>query len=236
MAAETPSEHSYRLMGDEDFERFKSKVLDDEGWNLVHQENKFGPLKTWTKKTDESPIDLVKMWCEFNGVTGETLYDVLHDADYRSVWDDKMIAGYRIQELDATNEISYYAAKAPPTITNRDFLNMRSWRALTDAGEWIIMNHSELHPDMPPQKSFVRGESILTGYLVRRKEGGCILNYLTHSDPKGWIPNWVINTLASKYAPKILAKLYEACLAYEAWKEKQGTSGRPPSNKSAPGK
>jgi hypothetical protein len=41
----------------------------------------------------------------------ETLYDTLHDAEYRAVWDENMIEGKVIQQLDDWNEVGYYSAR-----------------------------------------------------------------------------------------------------------------------------
>ena len=39
---------------------------------------------------------------------------------------------------------------------------------------------------MPPQKSFIRAISHLTGYLIRPSaENGCILTYVAQCDPRG---------------------------------------------------
>jgi StAR-related lipid transfer protein 10 len=75
--------------------------------------------------------------------------------------------------------------QAPLGVTNRDFVNERSWRVLEDR-EFLIMNHSVVHPKQPEKKGFVRANSISTGYLVRRVEsGGCAMTYITQTDPKG---------------------------------------------------
>ena len=47
---------------------------------------------------------------------------------------------------------------------------------------------------------------------------GCWLGYVTHSNPKGKLPSWVINRLASSYAPRMVKRLHKACLEYPGWK------------------
>ena len=74
-----------------------TQVLESDGWTEKYRQEKFN-LVVWTKMNkDVSPIDMIRMHCEFKGVTPETLYDVLHDADYRATWDDKMITGKVIE-------------------------------------------------------------------------------------------------------------------------------------------
>jgi hypothetical protein len=66
-----------------------------------------------------------------------------------------------------------------------------------------------------------RANSIMTGYLVCvRPEGGCTLTYLTQTDPKGWIPGWLTNTVTKTFAPKLIARLEKACKGYKEWKGK----------------
>jgi hypothetical protein len=170
---------------------------------------------------------MIKMRCEFPDIAAETLYDVLHDADYRKVWDDRMISGKVIEMLDSHNEIGYYSVKVPSPLANRDFVTHRRWRADFSKGEWIICNHSVQHKDMPEIKGFVRGENILCGYIITRTENGCRLDYLAQSDLKGWIPSWLINSCSSKFAPSVSDNLHNACLKYNKWKDENEPGKKP---------
>jgi hypothetical protein len=210
---------------DADFEEFRGFCMDDEGWGEVYKDSKY---KVWSRKSSVSSINIVKARTTFDDVPAAALYDVLHDHEYRKTWDDNMIQGYVVQMLNKHTEVGYYSAKMPTTISNRDFCNLRTWRADTARNEFIIFNYSVVHTDCPEKKGFVRARSLKTGYLVQATEnGGCNFFYYSQSDPKGWIPTWVINTLMTKLPPKILDNLHKVALAYPAWKEQHDPTAKP---------
>jgi len=211
------SEQKYKLATKEDFQKFIDLCDSTNDWNVCLDE---GTLKVWDQKSSNSSINIVKAWVEFPQVDPLVLYDTLHDPDYRKVWDENMVEGFLIEQLDATNDIGYYSAKSPVSmVSGRDFVNQRSW-CIIDENTYIIFNHSEPHPKMPVKKDFVRGKSILSGYFVRRRpEGGCTLTYLTQADPQGWIPSWAVNIVTKKFAPTILRKLEAAAKNYPTWKK-----------------
>jgi len=210
-----------KIATDADFQEFIAKAKGTEGWTVQYDSP---TCKVWDKASDSS-INVVKMEAILEKVPALLLYDVLHDADYRSVWDDRMIEGFNIEQLDDNNDVGYYAAAAPMPVSNRDWVNQRSWQlygAPDKPDSCVIFNHSVLHPKQPEKKGFVRANSILTGYLVEnRAGGGSVLTYLTQNDPKGWIPSWLTNQATKKFAPQIVEKLVKASLAYEEWKGKQ---------------
>ena len=75
---------------------------------------------------------------------------------------------------------------------------MRSWMEFTN-GEYIIFNHSVPHEKLLPRKEHTRGVSYVTGYyIVPRPGGGCILNFISHSNPKGAIPHALVNIFHEK--------------------------------------
>eukprot|EP01091_Cochliopodium_minus_P020980 TRINITY_DN9383_c1_g1_i1.p1 TRINITY_DN9383_c1_g1~~TRINITY_DN9383_c1_g1_i1.p1 ORF type:complete len:216 (-),score=66.82 TRINITY_DN9383_c1_g1_i1:73-720(-) len=207
---------------EEDYKYFIGLAEEDHTVSPWTESYKGDFIYVYKRPDDKATINLVKVIAKFDGVEAKTLFDLLNDHAYRKVWDQNMIEGNIIEMLNETNEIGYYAAKVPSPLANRDFVTHRTWRGDDEKGRYIIFNRSAEHPKKPVDKNFVRGHSFCTGYLIDRDEGGCKLRYITQSDPKGWIPNWVTNTVTSKVAPGVLEKLYEAAKKYpEYLKEKK---------------
>ncbi|XP_041534467.1 START domain-containing protein 10-like [Microtus oregoni] len=125
-------------------------------------------------------------------VPAETLYDVLHDIEYRKKWDSNVIETFNIARLTVNADVQYYSWRCPKPLKNRDVITLRSW--LSMGTDYIIMNYSVKHPKYPPRKDLVRAVSIQTGYLIQSTgPKSCVITYLAHVDPKGSLPKWVVN-------------------------------------------
>eukprot|EP01103_Thecamoeba_quadrilineata_P004043 TRINITY_DN13778_c0_g1_i1.p1 TRINITY_DN13778_c0_g1~~TRINITY_DN13778_c0_g1_i1.p1 ORF type:complete len:238 (+),score=28.70 TRINITY_DN13778_c0_g1_i1:54-716(+) len=216
---------SFPIASDKDFDDFRKHCEDETGW----EDYKTGRANMRvSKKYTNDKIFPVRVVTIFSDLAPEVLYDVLHDHEYRKVWDTQMIEGKVIELLDSRNEVGYYSAKGVLVIANRDFVNQRSWRHNAEKGEWTIINHSVSHPQYPDMSGFVRAKSIKTGYLILRNEGGgSRFIYYTQSDPMGWIPGWAINQLMTTFAPKMVDTLYKAASDYTKWKNEHNPTHKP---------
>ena len=88
---------------------------------------------------------MIRLKTVFSDVKPETLYDVLHDPDYRKVeigqiqifaklqlritiwrifqtWDKHMLESKELGMLNPNNDLSYYAIHCPAPVKNRDFV------------------------------------------------------------------------------------------------------------------
>lgn len=202
----------YKCMVLEDFRRFRATCTSDDNWT-VHVTTKNLTVSSRPPPPGTGNLNVIRVRREMPRVPPRVLFDNLHDAEYRKTWDDNMLSGYNICQLNPHNDVGYYGCKFPWPLANRDFCNMRSWMEFTN-GEYIIFNHSEPHPDCPTKKGFTRAKSILSGFYVMPLPGsdgtGSLLVYLTHTDVCGSIPHAIINFTMQKGAPSIMDKL-EGC-------------------------
>lgn len=104
-------------------------------------------------------------------VPTETMYDVLHDTEYRRKWDSNVIETFDIGKLTVNADVGYYSCKrclvardqeggggllffsfrvssvctgkCPKPLKNRDVITLRSW--LPMGRDYIIMNYSVKH-------------------------------------------------------------------------------------------
>merc|ERR1712107_737500 len=59
-------------------------------------------------------IRMIRLKTVFSDVKPETLYDVLHDPDYRKTWDKHMLESKELGMLNPNNDLSYYQSIVRP--------------------------------------------------------------------------------------------------------------------------
>ncbi|CAF4894141.1 START domain-containing protein 10-like [Pieris napi] len=204
-----------RVADDSDFQTLKNLLASDIGWNLEYERD---GVKVWAEDAAHGALRTVKVVADFEDVEPDALYDVLHDPEYRSVWDTHMLAAEDAGHINVNNDVGYYAMSCPAPLKNRDFVLQRSW--LDTGDEKMILNHSVYHKDYPPRKGFVRALSLLTGFVVRSRPvgPGSWLGYVSRSDPRGALPAWLVNRVTAQLAPRLVHQLQAAARRYPGWK------------------
>ncbi|VDK52563.1 unnamed protein product [Anisakis simplex] len=211
-----------KVLEDADFKYIKELCAKNDGWSCVYDRK---AIRVWTKNVDDSNFCMIKATSHMTDTCADVMYDVLHDPVYRSKWDHYMLNAEDIGFINPNNDICYYAVGGMKPFRNRDFVIQRSW--LDTGKEKFICSHSVCHVKYPPVKSCIRGVIFFTAFIIREMDVGCELTYITHSDPKGKLPAWLINRLTRVIGPKMMKKLHKASLNYPEWKSANRPSWKP---------
>lgn len=212
-----------------DFEDFKKQCLSTENW--VNKYDKMGKrvyveVNPAKKKGQHPKIHKIKCKMTTDDVSAATMYDVLHDGEYRKNWDSAMNESFDIARLSDNADVGYYSWRCPTPLKNRDVVTLRSWRVKDD--EYIIINFSVKHPKCPPNKDNVRAISILTGYYIQPTgPNSCLFTYLSQADPMGSLPKWAINKASQVLAPRVMNHVLKAGKAYPEWKRQHSPDYKP---------
>ncbi|XP_049549228.1 START domain-containing protein 10-like [Anopheles darlingi] len=210
-----------RIADDSDFEALKRLVDNHDGWTLELSKS---DTQVYTRPVPGCNFNMVKIHTEFTDVTADTVFDVLHDPDYRKVWDSHMLASEEIGILNVNNDVGYYAMSCPPPLKPRDFVLQRSWLDTGPQGEQMLLSRSVPHKQYPPKKGYVRAMSYITGFVLRTDahlKTGCTLKYVAHCDPQGTLPPWLVNKVTHTLGPRMVKDLKKAALGYVSWKQTQ---------------
>uniref|UniRef100_A0A671MD03 START domain-containing protein 10 n=1 Tax=Sinocyclocheilus anshuiensis TaxID=1608454 RepID=A0A671MD03_9TELE len=185
---------------DRAFSRFRGECQSEQGWSLTYSRTS---ICVWIQVLqEEKSLHRIKCRMLCKDIPAETMYDVLHDIEYRRKWDANVIETFDIGKLTVNADVGYYSWKCPKPLKNRDVITLRSW--LPMGNDYIIMNYSVKHAKYPPKKDLVRAVSIQTGYLIQHTGPiSCTLTYLAQVDPRGSLPKWVVNKSSQFLAPKV---------------------------------
>ncbi|XP_058490788.1 START domain-containing protein 10 [Solea solea] len=218
------SGHTVTIPDDRAFASFKAECLYEEGWSMSCNK---GGITVWTQGLEEGKsVHKIKCRMVSKDVSAETMYDVLHDIEYRRKWDKNVIETFDIGKLTVNADVGYYSWKCPQPLRDRDVITLRSW--LPIGKDYIIMNYSVKHAKYPPKKGLVRAVSIQTGYMIQTQgPNHCTLTYMAHIDPRGSLPKWVVNKSSHLFAPSAMKRINKACLKYSEWKQRHNPNFKP---------
>ncbi|KAF6725377.1 PCTP-like protein [Oryzias melastigma] len=172
------------LPDEEVFADFRRQCLSTENWLSKYNKN---DMQVWIEIPPPNTAPKVhKIRCKMTikDVSAATMYDVIHDGEYRKTWDPNMLESFDIARLSDNADVGYYSWNCPKPLKNRDVVTLRSWQVKDD--EYIIINFSVKHPKHPTHSNLVRAVSILTGYYIKNTgPNSCTFIYLSQADPKG---------------------------------------------------
>ncbi|XP_021416787.2 START domain-containing protein 10 [Oncorhynchus mykiss] len=214
------------------FADFRRQALSTDNWYSKYDKNgmevwvEVAPVTSPQGNKNVPKVHKIKCRMTIKDVSAATMYDVLHDGQYRRKWDPTMLESFDIARLSPNADMGYYSWLCPKPLKNRDVVTLRSWQVTDD--EYVIINCSVKHPKYPPKKDLVRAISLLTGYLVKALgPNSCSFTYLSQADPKGSLPKWVVNKASQVLAPRVLKCVHKAGQSYPDWKKQNSPAQKP---------
>lgn len=135
-------------------------------------------------------------------------------------WDDDLVEGKYIKDLEDNLSIIRlrFGDNSKHLFRNREFI-VYERRETMDDGTLVVAVASlpkEMAAGLNPKqdKTSIRGLVLQSGWVVEKLEdGSCMVTYVVHLDPAGWLPKCFVNRLNTKLVMIIhnLKKLAQSC-------------------------
>ena len=173
-----------------------------EGWSDI---GNYDGVKVSRKTVEGSPL------FAFRGVTEadiplDILIGTFTDPKQRSHWVDRYKKQITIKKTEVS-ETYWIHFKLPPMISDRDYV-LKSDAIIDKAKGTIQIKIKSVESDKFPPKCCVRAEVKGTYYkFTALSATKTKLEVEVHTDPKGLLPNWVVNLIQKKWPSKTLSRL-----------------------------
>ncbi|KAK3799572.1 hypothetical protein RRG08_053201 [Elysia crispata] len=130
-------------------------------------------------------------------IPARELYDYINKKpEEQTDWNATVKECRVLQVVDDHSDILYVVSNelGGGAIQSRDFISLRSW--VEKNGILMSAGMGVKHPDMPPQKNYIRGHNGIGGYCYEAHPtdpGKTLLYWFMNTDIKGWFPQKLID-------------------------------------------
>jgi len=163
-------------------------------------------IKVFKKDIPGSDLVAFKGSAIINASAQKVLW-VLTDPHHRTDWVDRLMKNVELETISELEKILYQSFKMPFIISNRDFVYKSTLRKDKKTGNYHLHMRSVKHPNAP-ETIGVRAELINSYYFVEPlKNGQSRIVVEIQSDPKGWLPTWLVNLVQKSWPYKTLKGL-----------------------------
>ncbi|XP_039259861.1 phosphatidylcholine transfer protein-like [Styela clava] len=166
-----------------------------------------------------------KLYANLPSATPEVLTMVFLDSDYRLEWDEYVTELRFIQKNEHGPDVVYFNVDFPWPLANRDYVYAREMRRIKRNGKeyFTIIMHSLLSHNIPVKRGVIRVDDFHQMLAVEPVSTGgsrAFIHY--YDDPKGSLPNWLINWAAKTGVPGFVRDIQRACKGFEEFKKRRG--------------
>lgn len=129
---------------------------------------------------------------------------VLADNTHRTEWVDRLKKSEVLEVVSAHESFIHQVFKLPPLVSNRDYVyHARTYREV-GSRRVIVELRSEPHPRAPKPEG-IRAELRHSGYILEALDSGRTqVTVEIETDPKGWLPGWLVNLIQKSWPVKTI--------------------------------
>jgi len=134
---------------------------------------------------------------------------ILDNVEHRSSWIPYLQKCMIIEKSSTTENVEYSLFSAPWPASDRDFV-YKITQILNTESKAIYYMTSIQHPRNPEHNTIVRAELMESTYILTALSANKTqVELIFHADPKGWLPNWIINIIQRILPYLILRNLHD---------------------------
>ncbi len=175
----------------------------EQSWEKIREEN---GVVVYSKEIDGSDIIKVKTQVVIN-VDMQILQSILDDVSFRQKWVPYLAESRILKKISDTEKLEYSLFVAPWPASDRDFVYRQKLLHKDDEKIIFVMNVEETDL-MPEQGGVVRADMIESRYtLTSLTDSQTNVELIFYADPKGWLPDWVVNKIQQVLPYRMLRRL-----------------------------
>jgi len=134
---------------------------------------------------------------------------ILDNVEHRSSWIPYLQKCMIVEKSSNTENVEYSLFSAPWPASDRDFV-YKITQTLSTESKAIYYMTSIQHPRKPEHNTIVRAELMESTYILTALSANKTqVELIFHADPKGWLPNWIINIIQRILPYMILRNLHD---------------------------
>jgi hypothetical protein len=173
-----------------------------DGWEQIADKDQ---VKVFRRSVPGSPLKSMK-GIGYVDAPPATVALVLLDDDRAPEWVDSLAESKVVKVNSPYDYIEYNHIAMPALISDREFVTHVTMGVQRDQKFAFIKSEPGDDSAVARRKKIIRGS--LSGYYeLKSIDGGqhTMLTIELHSDPKGWIPAWVVNLFQKDWARETIA-------------------------------
>ncbi|KAG2177461.1 hypothetical protein INT44_007972 [Umbelopsis vinacea] len=203
---------------DESFSKFAEEYINSDlsPWTFFVEATNF---KIYRRRFEPKPaLFEYRVIGGYPDIPAKVLTKVYLDLDFRQKWDKNMLC---YKEL-GSKEVLHFVMKYPWPLSNRDYvyqMKLKTLQAAQDRTVLVIQGDSVQSHQVPvfepPSNGVIRIDNYRQNIVIEDDgKGGSLVQLDYFDDPKGNIPNSVINWAAKQGVPSFMKTLHDACISY----------------------